>query len=144
MTAYGGYVPTRHLAPLEIFERDFVAVAERFRAAPYLWGGKTSLGLDCSGLLQTALAACGIAAPRDTDLQEQALGAPIDPGPGFERVRRGDLLFWRGHVAIARDRDTVVHANAFHMMVEVEPIAAALVRIRAGGSEVTSVRRLGS
>jgi cell wall-associated NlpC family hydrolase len=142
VTASGGYVPARHLAPLENFERDFVAVAERFRGVPYLWGGKTSFGLDCSGLLQTALAACGIAAPRDTDLQEQALGTRIDPGENFQQLRRGDLIFWRGHVAIARDRETLVHANAFHMQVEVEPIAAAVVRIRATGSEATSVKRI--
>ncbi len=141
VTASGGCVPARHLAPLENFERDFVAVAERFRGVPYLWGGKTNFGLDCSGLLQTALAACGIAAPRDTDLQEQALGTRIDPGASFQHLRRGDLLFWRGHVAIARDRETLVHANAFHMMVEVEPIADAIASIRAGESEVTSVKR---
>jgi cell wall-associated NlpC family hydrolase len=142
VTASGGYVPARHLAPLENFERDFVAIAERFRGVPYLWGGKTAFGLDCSGLLQTALAACGTAAPRDTDLQEQVLGARIDPGPSFQHLRRGDLIFWRGHVAIARERETLVHANAFHMMVEFEPIAAAIFRIRAAGSEVTSVRRI--
>jgi cell wall-associated NlpC family hydrolase len=138
VTAAGGFVPANHLAALQRFESDSVAVAERFRGVPYLWGGKTSLGLDCSGLLQVALQACGIPAPRDTDLQEQALGAAIEPDAA---LRRGDLLFWPGHMAIARDSETLVHANAFHMMVAIEPIAEAIARIRAAGSEVTSVKR---
>jgi cell wall-associated NlpC family hydrolase len=142
VTAAGGFVPQNHLAPLGSFEPDFVAVAERFRGVPYLWGGKTSLGLDCSGLLQVALQACGVAAPRDTDLQEQMLGTEIAPDAAFGNLRRGDLLFWPGHAAIARDRETLVHANAFHMMVEAEPIATAIARIREAGSELTSVRRL--
>ncbi len=142
VTAAGGFVPANHLVPLRSFEPDFVAVAERFRGVPYLWGGKTSLGLDCSGLLQVALQACGMSAPRDTDLQERALGAAIEPDAALANLQRGDLLFWPGHVAIARDRDTLVHANAFHMMVAIEPIAAAVARIRASGSEVASVKRL--
>ena len=142
VAAAGGFVPANHLVPLQSFESDFVAVAERFRGVPYLWGGKTSLGLDCSGLLQVALQACGIYAPRDTDLQEQALGTAVEPDAAFANLRRGDLLFWPGHVAIARDRKTVVHANAFHMMVAIEPIAEAVARIRASGSELTSVKRL--
>lgn len=142
VTAAGGFVPANHLVPLESFEKDFVAVAERFRGVPYLWGGKTSLGLDCSGLLQVALEACGIPAPRDTDLQERALGAAIAPEAAFGNLRRGDLLFWPGHVAIARDRDTLVHANAFHMTVAIEPTAEAVARIHASGSELSSVRRL--
>ena len=137
----GGFVPANHLVPLQSFEKDFVAVAERFRGVPYLWGGKTSLGLDCSGLLQIALQACGISAPRDTDLQEEALGTAVAPDAAFADLRRGDLLFWPGHVAIARDRDTVVHANAFHMMVAIEPVAEAIARVRAAGSEISSVRR---
>ena len=137
----GGFVPANHLVPLQSFEKDFVAVAERFRGVPYLWGGKTSLGLDCSGLLQIALQACGISAPRDTDLQEEALGTAVAPDAAFVDLRRGDLLFWPGHVAIARDRATLVHANAFHMMVAVEPVAEATARIRAAGSEISSVRR---
>jgi cell wall-associated NlpC family hydrolase len=142
ITASGSHVPARHLAPLDAMERDFVAVAERFLGAPYLWGGKTSLGLDCSGLVQVALAACGIASPRDSHLQEQALGEPLASSTNISKLRRGDLLFWKGHVAIVRDETTLIHANAYHMEVAIEPIADAIARIRAAGSDMTSVRRL--
>ena len=140
VTAAGGYVPARHLVSIDERERDFVAVAERFLSAPYLWGGKTSLGLDCSGLLQVALGACGIASPRDSAVQEKALGQKLSI-PDCE-LRRGDLVFWQRHVAIMRDAASLVHANAFHMAVAFEPIEAAVARIRAMGSELTSVRRL--
>ncbi len=138
VTPAGGHVPATHLQPIDLNEPDFVAVAERFVGAPYLWGGKTALGLDCSGLVQIALSACGVSCPRDSDIQEAALGAPVD----FSKQQRGDLIFWKGHVAIARDHATLIHANAFHMAVAIEPIADAVARIRAAGSEVTSVRRL--
>ena len=138
VTAAGGHVPERHLASVTAVEPDFVTVAEQFTGVPYLWGGKTSLGLDCSGLVQVALAACGVACPRDSDMQEAALGQPAS----LEGMRRGDLLFWKGHVAIARDSTTLIHANAHHMMAAIEPAAEAIARIRAAGSEVTSVRRL--
>ena len=142
VTPSGGYVPAAHLAPIGDNERDFVAVAERFVGTPYLWGGKTTLGLDCSGLLQIALSACGLPCPRDSDMQERALGAPVDYRALSFKLQRGDLVFWSGHVAIARDRDSLVHANAFHMSVVVEPAAEAITRIRGVGSEITSVRRL--
>ena len=133
-----GYVPASHLMPLAANETDFVAVAERFLGTPYLWGGKTNDGLDCSGLVQVSLQACGMACPRDSDMQERALGEPVD----LAQAARGDLVFWRGHVAILRDGTTLLHANAHHMAVAIEPIAEALARIRAAGSEVTSVRRI--
>jgi hypothetical protein len=135
-----GYVPARHLAPVAARALDFVAVAERFLGVPYLWGGKTSLGIDCSGLVQVALTAAGIACPRDSDMQERALGAAIAPETGS--VQRGDLIFWPGHVAIARDAATLLHANAFHMAVAVEPIAEAVARIAADGAAVRSISRL--
>jgi len=141
VTAAGGYVPARHLAAIDATEADFVAVAELFLGAPYLWGGKTSLGLDCSGLLQVALTACGIPCPRDSDMQEQALGRSL-PAGDLANLRRGDLLFWNGHVAIVRDRATLLHSNAFHMAVALEPTADAIARIRGAGSEITSVRRI--
>jgi cell wall-associated NlpC family hydrolase len=138
VTSAGGFVPMRHLAPLATVEPDFVAVAERFVGVPYLWGGKSSLGLDCSGLVQVALAACGIKCPRDSDMQESALGKPAS----LAGLQSGDLIFWKGHVAIARGRNSMIHANAFHMAVATEPVADALARIGAAGMQVTSVRRL--
>jgi cell wall-associated NlpC family hydrolase len=139
LTPAGGHVPAVHLERIDQYKSDFVAVAERFLGVPYLWGGKTALGIDCSGLVQVALTACGIRCPRDSDMQEAALGAPIGAAAGFAR---GDLIFWKGHVAIVRDAATLIHANAFHMAVAIEPIAEAVGRIRAAGLEITSVRRL--
>jgi cell wall-associated NlpC family hydrolase len=133
--ADGGSVPTRHLARLDAFSSDPVAVAEAFLHVPYLWGGKTSLGLDCSALLQLALAACGLPCPRDSHMQEAALGTRL---PNTDALRRGDLLFWKGHVAIARDERTLIHANAFHMAVAIELVAEALARI----GPLSSVRRI--
>ena len=140
--ASGGYVPARHLAPLGSKEVDLVLVAEKFLGTPYLWGGKTSLGLDCSGLVQIAAATCGIACPRDSDMQEQALGAPLALAGDLSNLRRGDLAFWKGHAAIVRDGATLIHANAFHMAVAIEPIQDAIARIRATGCEPSSARRL--
>jgi len=138
VTAAGTFVPQRHLAPLDAAEDDFVTVAERFVGAPYLWGGKSSLGVDCSGLVQIALTACGVKCPRDSDMQERALGKPAN----LAGLQRGDIIFWKGHVAIALGRNSMIHANAFHMAVAVEPVAEALARIGAAGSQVTSVRRV--
>ena len=139
--ASGFCIPTRHLAPIETREPDFVAVAERFVGVPYLWGGKTSLGLDCSGLVQIALTTSGVVCPRDSDMQERTLGTalPIDDLAG---LRRGDLVFWKGHVAIVRDKQSIVHANAFHMAAAIEPIGEALRRIAEAGSHITSIRRI--
>jgi cell wall-associated NlpC family hydrolase len=141
ITPTGAYLPAAHLASIESHESDFVAVAERFVGVPYLWGGKTALGLDCSGLVQVALTACGMACPRDSDMQEAALGARVAAAGDFSDWRRGDLVFWKGHVAIVRDRMSLLHANAFHMAVVIEPLAEALARISAAGSDVTGVRR---
>ena len=138
INAFGWHFPASHLAPLAAKQPDFVAVAETLLGAPYLWGGKTSLGIDCSGLVQIAIQAAGIEAPRDTYMQEAALGT-ASPLAG---LKRGDLIFWKGHVAIARDAATIIHANAHHMMVAIEPVAEAIARIKAAGSNVTSVKRL--
>jgi cell wall-associated NlpC family hydrolase len=138
VTSSGGFVPMRHLASVANVEPDFVAVAERFVGVPYLWGGKSSLGLDCSGLLQIALTACGIKCPRDSDMQESALGKSAN----LAGLQGGDLIFWKGHVAIARGRNSKIHATAFPMAVTIESVAEALARIGAAGSQVTSVKRL--
>jgi cell wall-associated NlpC family hydrolase len=135
----GGFLPAKHVVPLASTEKDFVAVAERIVGVPYLWGGKSSLGLDCSGLVQVALTTCGVKCPRDSDMQESALGKPAS----LAGLQRGDLIFWKGHVAIALARNSMIHANAFHMAVAIEPVAEALPRIGAAGSQVTSVRRIG-
>ena len=129
-----------HLAEIASREPDFVAVAERFLETPYLWGGRTSEGIDCSGLIQTALTASGIPCPRDSDMIEAALGRLIAPDGA---LIRGDLVFWRGHVGVMRDGATLLHANGSHMKVASEPLAEARARIVAtGGGGITSVRRL--
>ena len=136
--AGSGWTVAEHLAPLGMFEADWAAVAERFVGAPYLWGGRESLGLDCSGLVQQALFACGLACPRDTD-QQHALGAAIDR----EAFGRGDLVFWQGHVAMGVGDGRIVHANAHHMATVIEPLDEAIERIAAAGvGEPTAWRRL--
>jgi cell wall-associated NlpC family hydrolase len=135
---YGWHFPRSHVAPLVARAPDFVAVAELFLNAPYLWGGKSALGIDCSGLVQVALQAAGVTCPRDTYMQERALGQQTSLGG----LQRGDLIFWKGHVAIACDAATIIHANAHHMLVAAEPVTEAVTRIKQSGSDVTSVKRL--
>jgi cell wall-associated NlpC family hydrolase len=138
VTADGRFLWARHLATVDSVEPDFVAVAETFLHAPYLWGGRTSEGIDCSGLIQAALTAAGVAAPRDSDLIESSLGETISTAHA-----RGDLVFWKGHVGVMRDAETMLHANGWHMAVVSEPLAEARARIAAnGGGSVTSVKRL--
>ncbi len=139
----GGFIYARHLAGLDAIDSDATAIAERFIGVPYLWGGKTSLGLDCSALVQLSLAACGRPAPRDSDMQERELGSPIGSDAGLDGLRRGDLVFWKGHVGCMRDASTLLHANGHFMEVTSEPLAEAVARIEAkGGGGITSIRRL--
>jgi cell wall-associated NlpC family hydrolase len=133
----GKYVFAKHVKPLNEFESDFVSVAEKFLDVPYYWGGKTAEGLDCSGLVQTSLEVCGISSPRDTDMQERQLGQNLLIND-LDGLRRGDLVFWKGHVGIMTDQKTLLHANGHHMMTVKEPLAEAVARI---ADPVTSIKR---
>ena len=138
----GRYVVASHLAAVDDREPDFVEVAERFVGTPYLWGGRTSAGLDCSALVQLALQATGADCPRDSDLQEVALGTALPDPSDKGALTRGDLIFWSGHVGILTDAAHLLHANVHHMAVVREPAEDAIARIEAGYGPMTSVRRL--
>jgi cell wall-associated NlpC family hydrolase len=142
------FIWAQHLSALDSHAHDPVAVAEQLLHAPYLWGGKSSMGLDCSGLVQLSLDAAGIAVPRDSDLQERSAGQRIGPDDTLDgtlpALRRGDLVFWKGHVGLMQDETHLLHANGHHMLVASEPLAVAVERILAkGGGPVTSLRRIG-
>lgn len=120
----GGFMIDAQLAPVGVHDRDIAAVAQDYLGAPYLWGGRSSAGLDCSGLVQQAMTACGHACPRDSDQQREGFAVISE-----DARTRGDLVFWPGHVAMLLDADTMIHANAYHMRTEIEPLAEAVARI---------------
>lgn len=140
-TQQGAFVFKSHIAALETTAADFVSVAEGLLGAPYLWGGKSIGGIDCSGLVQVACEAAGIAAPRDSYMQRETLGAPLhstDPAD----LKRGDIIFWKGHVGIMADPVTLLHATAHTMLTITEPVDQAIRRIADGGAPVLQVNRL--
>jgi cell wall-associated NlpC family hydrolase len=142
MLSGGGFVVTRHVAERTRRAADFVELAERFIGTPYLWGGRTRLGIDCSGLVQLTLEASGISAPRDTDMQQAELGEDVAISDVLEGMQRGDLIYWKGHVGIMADSVTLVHANAHHMQVAAETLPETIERIAKLGAEIAAVKRL--
>jgi cell wall-associated NlpC family hydrolase len=139
--AGGGHVFAAHTTPITEHATDFVSVAERFLHVPYLWGGKTAAGLDCSGLVQVSLTAAGISCPRDADMQEEELGTTLRIND-LDGLKRGDLVFWAGHVGIMRNETELLHANGHHMMTVIEPLREAVDRTNAKGTPVSSIKRL--
>ncbi|MDW3207406.1 MAG: NlpC/P60 family protein [Alphaproteobacteria bacterium] len=138
--ADGQWLYSAHLVAVDHRERDPVAVAERFLETPYLWGGRSSEGMDCSALVQFALSACGITCPRDSDMQERLVGTEID----FEEapLQRGDLAFWPGHVGILTAPDRILHCNATDMSTRVWTLPDLRAHIRrAEETELRAVRR---
>ena len=131
-----GAVFNGHLALINEFESDFVAVAEHFLSVPYYWGGKTHAGIDCSGLVQTSLHACGKESLRDSDMQEKTLGVPV---ADHSNLQRGDLVFWPGHVAIMQSSTQVIHATGHFMKVTSEPVADVIAR---SDKPISNIRRL--
>lgn len=134
-----GWMVEEHLLPIGVYLDDPAELAKAYLAAPYQWGGRESAGLDCSGLVQQALYAAGRAGPRDTDMQASRVGRPVERND----LRRGDLVFWPGHVAMMIDETRMLHANAHHMAVRIEPLDDAIARIEAAGvGAPTGFRRI--
>ena len=135
------YVPLKHLAPIASYTDDYAGAAERFVGVPYLWGGRTSAGADCSGLVQTALAQAGIVAPRDSD-QQCAWSGANGTGVSPSEMTRGDLIFWGGHVAIAVDAARIVHANGSAMAVSIDVLGEFAARVEAADGPILAIHRL--
>lgn len=132
-----GHIPKQALAELPTPARDPITTARLFLNTPYLWGGNTRSGIDCSGLIQAALLAANMPCPGDSD-QQQQLGQTITNG----QYQSGDLLFWNGHVALVTSPTKMIHANAHHMQVVEEPITQAIIRIARTTGPVTAHKRL--
>ncbi len=139
----GGFIYSAHTRTMDDFDPDFVTVAEAFVGTPYLWGGKTSLGLDCSGLVQLSFAACGKSVRRDTDMMREQLGTEIPLTSDLSGLQRGDIIFWQGHIAVLCDETNIVHANGYHMATVIEPLEVARNRIAGVFGEITAIKRLG-
>lgn len=139
----GGFIHVRHVSPIDAPPiDDFVKAAQLYLGLPYVWGGKSARGVDCSGLVQMALWASGQDCPRDADQQETALGQTLKIKPDLSGLNRGDLVFWKGHVGIMEDAETLLHANAHHMMTAREPLNDAARRIQKSAGPITSIKRL--
>lgn len=136
-----GAIVSQHLCPIGHQFDDFVSVAELLTGTPYLFGGNSAFGIDCSALIQIAMRMTGSAVPRDSDMQEAAIGTQLSEGSRLPPLQRADIVFWKGHCGIMRDSATLLHANAHHMAVASEPLAEAVDRISRSGLDVTSVRR---
>lgn len=137
-THSGHFVPTMHVARASLKFNDLAAVAELFLGTPYLWGGNSRLGLDCSGLIQAACLACGVPCPGDSGDQSRDVGEALDPD---DPLRRGDLVFWNGHVGMMVNHTLMIHANAHHMATVFEPLEDAAARIEAAGDGPVTARR---
>jgi cell wall-associated NlpC family hydrolase len=137
----GEAVVANHLAPVGNIFPDFVSVAERLEWTPYLWGGTSAFGIDCSGLVQLSMCMAGRDVLRDTDMQEGSIGEPLDIGDDLAGLRRGDLVFWKGHVAIMMDERNTIHANGHTMTVSRELLADAVARIAYLYGKPTAFRR---
>ncbi|WP_017931937.1 C40 family peptidase [Robiginitomaculum antarcticum] len=137
-----GFVHARHVAIVDNYAGDFVDVAALYLNLPYVWGGKSANGVDCSGLVQNALWATGLASPRDSGPQGLCVGEALTIESGFANLRRGDLVFWPGHVGIMEDSTMLLHANGYHMMTAREPLTQAASRIKKTAGDITSIRRL--
>jgi cell wall-associated NlpC family hydrolase len=133
----GAFIFADHIAPLQDWCADYIDVARDFIGAPYLWGGRESLGLDCSALVQISLMQCGLVCPRDSDMQEHVLGRQV------EQAQRGDLVFWKGHVGLMSGDTTLLHANATSMDVREEDFDTVRARIEKTDGPVRAIKRLG-
>ena len=137
-----GYIHVNHVGALSESSGDYTAIAEQYLLLPYIWGGKSADGVDCSGLVQNAIWAAGYSCPRDSGPQSREIGEAVPITDEFENLMRGDLVFWPGHVAIMIDGSWIIHANAHHMMTQIEPLAVAVERIKKSAGDVTSIRRI--